>query len=123
MNILYAGNTVDIVIYPGDSSTVELLESYSFEQILITSLINIWGMSQTALGANQRYTFPPIKSKSPNVLIINISDKSQTAEIRFVIEKFGQIPDSHYFDTAFEPILVTGEDGKEYKVIPSDQFK
>ena len=29
----------------------------------------------------------------------------------------------HYFDSAFKPILVTGEDGKEYKVIPSDQFK
>lgn len=28
-----------------------------------------------------------------------------------------------YFDTAFEPILVTGDDGKEYNVIPSDQFK
>lgn len=27
------------------------------------------------------------------------------------------------FDSAFEPILVTGEDGKEYNVIPSDQFK
>ena len=40
-----------------------------------------------------------------------------------VIEKFGPIPDSHYFDNAFEPILVTGDDGKEYNVIPSDQFK
>ena len=29
----------------------------------------------------------------------------------------------HYFDNAFKPILVTGEDGKEYNVIPSDQFK
>mgnify|MGYP001095926717 CR=1 FL=1 len=27
------------------------------------------------------------------------------------------------FDKAFEPILVTGEDGNEYNVIPSDQFK
>ena len=39
------------------------------------------------------------------------------------IIKFGQIPDSHYFDAAFEPILVTGDDGNEYNVIPSDQFK
>lgn len=39
------------------------------------------------------------------------------------IVKFGQIPDSHYFDAAFEPILVTGDDGNEYNVIPSDQFK
>lgn len=39
------------------------------------------------------------------------------------ITKFGQLPDSHYFDKAFEPILVTGDDGNEYNVIPSDQFK
>lgn len=43
--------------------------------------------------------------------------------IRITIIKFGQIPDSHYFGTAFEPILVTGDDGNEYNVIPSDQFK
>ena len=30
---------------------------------------------------------------------------------------------TNYFDNAFEPILVTGDDGKEYNVIPSDQFK
>lgn len=29
----------------------------------------------------------------------------------------------HYFDKDFDPILVTGADGKEYNVIPSDQFK
>lgn len=43
--------------------------------------------------------------------------------IRILIEKFGQIPDSHYFDKTFEPILVTGDDGNKYNVIPSDQFK
>lgn len=45
------------------------------------------------------------------------------AEVRILIEKFGQIPDTHYFDTTFKPILVTGDDGKEYNMIPSDQFK
>lgn len=40
-----------------------------------------------------------------------------------IIEKFGQIPDIHYFDTPFKPILVKGDDGKEYNVIPSNQFK
>lgn len=33
------------------------------------------------------------------------------------------LPDAHYFDRAFDPILVTGDDGNEYNVIPSDQFK
>lgn len=28
-----------------------------------------------------------------------------------------------HFDVAFEPILVTGDDGNEYNVINSDQFK
>lgn len=37
--------------------------------------------------------------------------------------KFGQIPDRQYFDTAFTPILVTDDNGNEYHVIPSDQFK
>lgn len=31
-----------------------------------------------------------------------------------------ELPDGR---RAFEPILVTGDDGNEYKVIPSDQFK
>lgn len=44
-------------------------------------------------------------------------------EIKFNIEKFGQIPDPHYFDNAFKPILVTGDDGNQHYVIPSDQFK
>lgn len=39
------------------------------------------------------------------------------------LEKFGQIPDDHYFDKPFKPIVVTGDDGKKYNVIPSDQFK
>ena len=43
--------------------------------------------------------------------------------IRITLVKFGQIPNSHYFDTAFEPLLVTGDDGNEYNVIPSAQFK
>jgi hypothetical protein len=43
--------------------------------------------------------------------------------LRLSIEKFGQIPNEHYFEKAFKPILVTGNDGKKYNVIPSDQFK
>lgn len=29
----------------------------------------------------------------------------------------------YYFNTAFNPILVTGDDGNDYNVIPSGQFK
>lgn len=56
-------------------------------------------------------------------ITVYITDLTKAAEIRFTIEKFGQIPDAQYFDKAFKPILVTGDDGKEYNVIPSDQFK
>lgn len=52
-----------------------------------------------------------------------IADVNKESEIKFIIEKFGQIPDPHYFDNAFKPILVTVDDGNKYKVIPSDQFK
>lgn len=38
------------------------------------------------------------------------------------INYYGNIVDIK-FDKAFEPILVVGDDGKEYNVIPSDQFK
>nr|DAQ79129.1 MAG TPA: hypothetical protein [Caudoviricetes sp.] len=38
-------------------------------------------------------------------------------------DEFGQIPDPYYFNSVFNPILVTGGDGNEYYVIPSDQFK
>ena len=123
MTILYRGNTVSIRITPGDSNIVELVDGYSFEQIHITTVSNIWGISQSGIHRDQVYIFPPVKSKSPYILTINIVDKSKEAELRFIIEKFGQIPDAHYFDTAFEPILVKGDDGKEYNVIPSDQFK
>lgn len=68
-------------------------------------------------------TFPPVNSKSPCQLSYAIEDRTKAASFRAIIEKFGQIPDIHYFDKPFEPILVTGDDGKEYKVIPSDQFK
>lgn len=30
---------------------------------------------------------------------------------------------NNYFDSTFKPILVKGDDGKQYNVIPSDQFK
>lgn len=46
-----------------------------------------------------------------------------TAPITFLITKFGQIPNANYFDKAFDPILVVGNDGNEYNVIPSNQFK
>lgn len=75
------------------------------------------------LDRGEDITFPVVNGKSPSILPLVIKDVSKIADIRLTIEKFGQIPDPHYFDRAFEPILVTGDDGNQHYVIPSDQFK
>lgn len=102
-------------------SPITLPNGYSYERINITESTNIYAVNQNA--SNRILTFPPVNSKSPSIIIIGRVDAKQISRLRFSIEKFGQIPDAHYFDKAFDPILVTGDDGKEYNVIPSDQFK
>lgn len=96
---------------------------YTINTIYITYLTNIEAINRAFIQRNTRLVFPVVNSKSPSYITLYIPDLTKAAEIRFTIEKFGQIPDSGYFDNAFKPILVTGDDGKEYKVIPSDQFK
>lgn len=123
MSIYYKGNTILIVINPSESNIITLADGYSFEQIHVTYTDNVNSIGNSHLAAGDGLVFPPVNSKSPCILDIGISDKSANASLRFVIEKFGQIPDPHYFDRVFDPILVTGDDGKEYNVIPSDQFK
>lgn len=119
----FKGNTCYISIDVGESPIFELPTGYSFEQIHITSVQNIWGLYNANIQENVVLIFPPVNSKSPYILSLNILDKEKPAELRFTIEKFGQIPDPDYFNGAFNPILVTGDDGKEYNMIPSDQFK
>lgn len=96
---------------------------YSINTMYITSLTNIEAVNRASIQRYTRLVFPIVNSKSPSHITLYITDLTKAAEIRFTIEKFGQIPDANYFDTAFKPILVKGDDGKEYKVIPSDQFK
>lgn len=100
-----------------------LPSGYTIDTIHITYLTNIGSMSRAGIQMNSRLVFPAVNSKSPSNIKLYIGDLTKDAEIRFTIEKFGQIPDPHYFDKEFKPILVTGDDGKEYNVIPSDQFK
>ena len=121
--MIIKGNTIFIRIEAGADSTIILPAGYSYEKVHFTNVVNVWGLFQTHIYADSIFTFPPINSKSPNYFRFNISDKNKESEIRLVIEKFGQIPDDRYFDKAFDPILVTGDDGKKYNVIPSDQFK
>lgn len=103
---------------------VTLPDGYSYESIHILYLDNISElMPYFLISNNMTYHIPPVNSHSPCTMNLLVKDLSSHAEIRILIEKFGQIPDSHYFDNLFEPILVTCDDGNEYNVIPSDQFK
>lgn len=126
MNIIVQGNCISITFEAneGQPHAIQLPDGYSFEQIHISNLANVsYLIPYMQISSNGVYTFPVIDSKSPCYVQPVIKDVTKTSEIKFYIEKFGQIPDPHYFDKAFEPILVDGDDGKEYNVIPSDQFK
>lgn len=104
--------------------TIPLPDGYSYKRIFINRLVNISALFLNIdIHSEDHLTFPVVNSKSPSTLRLYIPDLSLKAEIILTIEKFGQIPDPNYFDKAFNPILVTGEDGNKYNVIPSDQFK
>lgn len=109
---------------PEGHQIIQLTDGYSYERIIVHLLTNISDLHPYQIVKNgDRIIFPPVNSKSPSKLYLTVTDITKPAELRLSIEKFGQIPDAHYFDKAFDPILVTGDDGNKYKVIPSDQFK
>lgn len=127
MTINYYGNIVDIKFDKNDSSgaAITLIDGYSIEEMTIITNSGIYGLFLGApiiREAPVNLRFPPVHSKNPNV-IHPLFDNTKAQRFTFMITKFGQIPDPNYFATAFEPILVKGDDGKEYNVIPSDQFK
>ena len=124
----FRGNCVRIAIDANELTnrrvTIPLPTGYSYETIQILYLSNITELVPYFLiSKNNVYHIPPVRSHSPSVISLLVGDLSKSAEIRILIEKFGQIPDAHYFDKNFEPISVTGDDGNKYNVIPSDQFK
>ena len=126
--IRYSGNFIRIHFDANelttDHTTIQLQDGYTYERLHINSANNVKELvPYMSISTGDIITFPVVNSKSPSTIPIYVPDITNEAEIRITIEKFGQIPDIHYFDTAFEPILVKGDDGKEYNVIPSDQFK
>lgn len=128
MKIDYRGSIIDLHFDANELSEghcrVQLADGYSYEKIFIHYVNNISELlPYMVVRSGESITFPVVNNKSPSIVAIFIPDISKTADIRFSIEKFGQIPDPSYFDKPFEPILVTGDDGNEYNVIPSDQFK
>lgn len=126
MTINYYGNIVDITFDTTDSSgaAITLIDGYSIEEMTIIKNTGIYGLIFGApiMPTTENLRFPPVHSKNPNV-IAPFFDNTKNQRFTFIITKFGQIPDPNYFSTAFEPILVTDDDGNEYNVIPSDQFK
>lgn len=100
-----------------------LPNGYSINTIHIITASNIVYLNNVNMRNDLKLTFPVVNSKSPSSITLSIAELNKSTSPSFVIEKFGQIPDSHYFDKAFDPILVTGNDGNKYPVIPSDQFK
>lgn len=126
MTITYHGNAVDIKWDVGDEigGSITLIDGYSIEEMYIINNTGIYGLY---LGVpipltTEKLYFPPVNSRNPNT-IAPFFDNTKEQRLSFLITKFGQIPDPNYFATAFKPILVKGDDGKEYNVIPSDQFK
>lgn len=127
MTTLVNGCNIVLKLEANESTSNDYVYSlpigYTINTMLITSLTNIDAVNRAIIQRNTRLVFPVVNSKSPSYITLYISDITKYAEIRFTIEKFGQIPDDRYFDSTFKPILVKGDDGKQYNVIPSDQFK
>lgn len=125
MTIGYRGNLIILRYDAGEiPQQIQLKDGYCFDTITVVDADNIKVIHNEinfVLGSVMR--FPPINSKSPCTFQPTKIDNTKSAYIKILIMKFGQIPDPHYFDKSFDPILVAGEDGKEYKCIPSDQFK
>lgn len=126
MNLIVAGNVIEVTFdadEPTQSGFITLPDGYIYEQVNVILASNCYPVHRLSSGTLGTRTFPPVNSKSPCQFAYAIIDRTKAASFRAIIEKFGQIPDIHYFDKAFEPILVTDDAGKEYNVIPSDQFK
>lgn len=123
----YAGPFIHITFDANELSDgraiIQLAGGYSYERIYIHYIDNVELSMYMPLEKSEDVTFPVVNGKSPSIIPLLVKDVSKPADIRLTIEKFGQIPDPHYFDGAFIPILVTGDDGNKYTVIPSDQFK
>ena len=128
MKLTYRGPYISMTFNANELSnrdvTIPLPDGYSYNRIFITRVVNISALFlDIDIHTGDRFIFPVVNSKSPSTLRLFIPDLSKPSEIKLIIEKFGQIPDPHYFDNTFNPIVVRGDDGKYYTMISSDQFK
>lgn len=125
MNVYINGNCLRVELSADENNILFTMpDGYSYESFMLTEANNINYINPECRAIQGTiYNFPPIRSKSPATIRLEKRNVASIASVCITITKFGQIPDVNYFDAAFDPILVTGEDGNEYNVIPSDQFK
>lgn len=116
IRFFYAANSLS-----NNEIMITLPDGYSIERIHVLSHANVVNI-EPYMPITEYMHFPPFNSTSPSTLQLRVVDTSKVADLRLLIEKFGQIPNANYFSQGFEPILITNGD-TEYNVIPSDQFK
>ena len=128
MLVDYKGPTISVIIDANELTNkyvkIQLEDGYTFEKIKVLRINNVSEIvPYCSLQNGDSITYPPIKSTSPCELTLLIPDITKNAVCSISIEKFGQKPNPQYFNGKITPILVTGDDGTEYNMIPSDQFK
>lgn len=128
MILSYKGPFIFMSFNPNELSerdvTIPLPDGYSYKRIYIDRVTKISSLFLNIdIHTGDRLTFPVVNSKSPSTLRLFIPDLSLASEIRIIIEEFGQIPDPNYFENTFTPIIIRGNNGNNYPIIPSDQFK
>lgn len=136
MNTIVNGNIIQFTFDDADIPAsgfayipYTLPDGYSLGQALFRRNINAgFFTDDTSLielfsTANVPLSFPTVDGKSPNHVVIRISNAVTTYDvISITIFKFGGKPDPNYFDRAFTPILITDKDGVDYNMIPGTQF-
>ena len=103
MTVEYYGPFIRITFKANELSaghtSVKLADGYTYERIFIHEVNNITELhAYQNIHGGDHLTFPPINCTSPSILYLFVLDRTKPAEIRLSIEKFGQIPNEHYFD-------------------------
>lgn len=130
----YNGNRIIFILEDTDTEKtipITLPDGYSVQKMFITTTSDLvlydGSTKPISLPSNVVLYFPIVNSKSPNTFNLKIVKATTGRALIINIFQFGGIPDSHYFDKTFEPILVTTNDENnhavEYNMIPSTQFE
>ena len=112
------GNVIISSVAPHNKEHIILPAGYSIYSFISTVSCSLSNKGFYEIQPLIEYKFRIVNGKSPcEIYIPNDTDTPINPII--VITKFGGEPDLHYFDKAFEPILVKRKDGTEYNLIPT----